>query len=514
MTTTKQIFTGDASQLDACYKGLAQQVTRLEDQVHKLTTSSERGMAGLLRGAAGAATQFIGLHAVIQSVNDDMAKMVRLQGEAAAAQRNLAGGQAEIILNTFGLDEKTVLKIAERGKEISAKYGLPQPLVEATAGRLMGAGVGPFEKRMEALEVAASLTRHTPEALGPTALAVQQTQKMTGMSAEEAASLMQSAGSAAFIGDPAMQARFLQQVMSGVVASSSGDRRVAAEQGLELGSWLTQVVGEERGESARTAGISLAAQMNEFFTEGLKIDGPGGMKLRVKPPEDPGSPIDRFRYLQEHPEFARPFLDRASFERLFESSIKKAILSPESAEAKLLAETEQTVKVDVPALKQQVQRLQTLTPQLATTTTAKQGETLVEHFKAELTRGGVTDSLRNLREEGQTAASRFRHFTPLEVGIGNKIGDVFGYFQGNEAERILEDLRFTRKDVLQSGALFPRGVEQLSPDERRVVDLLDKLIANGEQQLAQLKAISERERPQPPAVGPAANAEPGRHRER
>jgi len=521
-TTTKQIFTGDPSQLNAAYKDIVQHVTRLEDKLHATSTkavnlgSSIQQAAGAgIRQIAALGAQFLGLQAIVQAVNNDIQNTVRLQGEAAQAHRKLAIGQAEIILNTFGRDEKTVLKINEGAQQISAKYGLPEELVQKAAGRLMGAGVGPVEERMKALDVAAALTRHTPDALIPTALAIQQTQKITGLKEQEAASLMQSAGAAAYIGDPAMQARFLAQVMSGVVASSGGDKKLAAEQGMELGSWLTQAVGEERGETARTAGISLASQMEEYFTRGFEVQGPGGMKLRMKPPEDPGLPLDRLRYLQEHPAQARQFLEKASFERLFESTIRKTLLDPASDQNKLLADTEAAVKVDLPAMREQVRRLERMTPQLEVASSTAKGETIVEQSKGRLTRGAITDALRKDRDEAQIQAAPYRQYSPFEVGLANRVRDFGGWSFGDSAERFVEDIKFARGDILR-GSRVTRP-EDLGPEQRQVYDLMNRLIENGEKQLSELKAQTAelRARTNPPAsVGPAANGEPGIHSER
>jgi hypothetical protein len=468
-------------------------------------------MAGAARSVAAVAVQYLGLQAAIQAVNAEMERTKQLQADALKQHGNLAKGQAEIILNTFGQDEKTVRTVNERARQISGKYGLPEQLVQQTAGRLMGAGVGPIEERLQALDISGALNRHTEQGLMPTALAIQQAQKLTGMTPEQSAALMQSAGSAAFIGDPAMQARFLQQVLSGVVASSGGDRRVAAEQGLEMGAWLTQVVGEERGESARTAAISLSAQMNEFFTQGFRVQVPGG-SVKIKPPTDPGTPLGRVKFLQENPKIAKEFFERASFEKLFEASIQKAILDPKSAEARLLRETEAAVKPDVGALHTQIQRLESMTPQTRTASSAAQAKTIVEQFEGQITRDAVTESLRQSRDKGLGAAARFRHYSPLEVWLGSNVRDLGGWMFGNQPERFLEDLQFARGDVLRGAGVS--SPDQLPGEARRVVDFLDQLIKNGAQQLEELKGIKEGISRPPATAGPAANVEMGMHRER
>jgi hypothetical protein len=474
VSEVKQTFSGDPSALQNAYRDLAKEVVRLETQVQRLSTTSVTGtqqasrqhqaLEGVLRRQIGAiggvATSWLSVQTVVRAVNDELQRTLRLEEGAAKAHKDLARGQAEIVLNTFGQDDATRHRIEAGAQQIAVNRGLPPGLTSADAGRLMGAGTGPLEERLKALDIAAALSRHTPEAMLPAALAIQQTQKITGMNEKEAASLALSGGSAAFIGDPALQFRFLQQVMSGVVASSPGDKKKAAEQGMELGAFLTQVVGEERGEAARTAGISLSSQMDEYFGRGFDSSFMGH-KIKIKASgKDPGLPIDRLRYLQEHPSEAKRFLEHTSFERLFESPIRNLLLNPGGDEDKLLRETENTVAVNVPALESTMRALERGTPQMKTSAEAGKSEARSDVYKSTRTEKALQDEARKIRNESIDQTSKYG--MPAIVEGGSRwFGDRFGPDIDEQAWRDLQTRELAR--FAAPSASISGGVPRASP---------------------------------------------------
>jgi hypothetical protein len=546
MAEVKQVFSGDKTALETAYRDLAKEVVRLETQVQRLSTTSVTGtqqatrqhtaLEGVLRrqiGAiAGVATSWLGVQTVVRAVNEQLERTIRLEEGASKAGKDLARGQADIILNTFGADDATRQRIAAGAQQIAVNRGLPGGLVSHAAGQLMGAGTGPLEERLKALDVAASLSRHSPEAMLPAALAIQQTQKITGMNEKEAASLALSGGSAAFIGEPALQFRFLQQVMSGVVSSSPGDKKKAAEQGMELGAFLTQVVGEERGEAARTAGISLSSQLDEYFGPGFDSSFMGH-KIKIKAGgKDPGLPIDRLRYLQEHPAEAKRFLEHSSFERMFESPVRNLLLNPGGDEDKLLRETEKTVAINVPALESTIRALESGTPQMKAAAEAGMSESRSEAYKGQMTEKALQAEARQIRDETMQNTSKYSRLPAFLDNLGRWFGDRFG---GDIEDQALGEIkkrageirgtvgvdqwgRPTRDSMVDGTSVtrvMPTPDSMLLPGQRQALEYMNQQTSRLEEIDKTLKNIrGDLSRQQPSSVGPAMNGQVGSQSER
>lgn len=497
---------------------LAAALDGVEEKQGRVNSLWNSGVASLGQLTGGIVT----VGAVVQAYNRDLERQIQLQTEALATHRLFSRGQAEIVLNTFGQSPQQRQHLRAEAARISAATGVPEPMVASSLGRLAGKGVGLTPQQLVAAqEMATRLGRHTPEQIEPLSTAILQTMRISGLGVEDSAALIQSASAAAFIGEPWQQARFLQQSLSGMAANIPGGGRQAVEQSLELAAYISQAVGEERGEAGRTSAIAMAAQLNEF-REGRgpwAVTLQGGRKLNTPVKGMPTNPIDAIQWLQQNPGMAKRFLDRATFEQLFEGEWRNLLTGGDKANT-LLQQTRDAVGPQVGALREQLAALESETPQLTHTALDSQGAAAIEQFKGGATRSAVTASLRKMRDEAFAAASRHRHLTPFEVGIMSTgfdvpivghvpgIRDSAGYAKNQQAEYFLGDIKAARDELLQYG-LSTKRPDQLGAEQKLVYDLLSKLIENGEKQLEELKKITK---PQP--TGPALNVERGRHTEK
>jgi len=506
----------------------ARPVLRITDELMQSLDAAGDKQAqvnGLWNSGAGAlgrlAAGFLTVGAVAQAYNRDLERQIQLQMESLAAHRALAGGQAEMYLNTFGESAEAIARRNAAAQRISAATGVPEHVIAQTIARQSGRGVGlSAEQVIEATGIAARLGRHTPEQIEPLGTVIQQTMRATGKSGTWSAALAQSAAAAAFPGNPTLQARFLQQTLTGSLANINEPDAAAAEQVMEIGAWLSQAGGEERGEAGRTATIRMLAQFDEFREgRGPWAISRGGRKFNPAIKDAPTRPLDFVEWLRSNPGQMKRFFDRATFEAHYEGIIRRGIMQPESQVGRLLADTIAEVKPDEGALEQVLQRLERGTPQITQSALDAEGQTAVEQYKARATRPAVTASLRKLREEAFAAASRHRHLTPVEVGImshgfdtplGHLPGlrDTAGYLKGQQAEYFLGDIKAARDELLQGG-LFGKRPDQLGAEQKAVYDLLTKLIENGEKQLEELKKLTK---PQP--TGGHHAVERGRHSEK
>jgi hypothetical protein len=530
MSDVVQKFSGDKSNLEQALKDLTRDYVRLENQVQKLSDTSkkahqeQRGGQGAansllkdgVRELTGMVTGYLSLQGAVAAYNRELEAQIRLQDEALAAHQKLAAGQAEIALNTFGQSPQTRQRLRAEAQRISSLTGVPEADVTRSIGRLAGKGVGlDLDQIVGAQEMAARLGRHTQEQIEPLSTGILQTMRIGRLEIEESAALIQSGSAAAFVSEPHQTSRFLQQGVSGMAANIPGGGPQAVEQSLELLAYISQAVGEERGEAGRTSGIALAAQLNEFRQGRGKWAGslPGGRKIDRPEKGMPTLPIDAIRYLQTNPRAAKRFLDRATFEQLFEGEWRNLILGEEQAKG-LLAETQRVVGPDVPALRALLRELESGTPQMALSTLHAQGQATIDQFKGRLGRGDVASSMRVGRDQAAAAAAPYRRLEWIQRGLSSLLNDAIGWGTNRSPEFHLEEMKMMQREMTQRDLPFPapRGLTRprllpMGAEERRVYDLLEKLIKNGEDQLAELKKKR-------PDAGPAAQREVGRQRER
>lgn len=521
--TIHQKFTGDSSQLVKEYQNLAAQNTRLEQKVGALTQRMGEGVKSGKRDfdllgqstkfATGALTgmlaSWFSIATAISLVNQEVARHKQLADEALATHQSLAAAQADLYLNAFGKSPDTVAGIQTQLRRLATDAKVPEKAITQAYASAQSTGVGTDKMQMDAVRMAAELSAQRPENIGNLSKSILMGQQLTGASAEEVAALFLSGGASAFMENPEQQSRMLRQTMAGVMASSGGDKRRGAEQGIELGAALTTMVGEERGESARTAALSLSGQLNTFFTEGFEKTV-NGHKFRVKPKvADPGGVLDRLRVLQNDPKLAKQFLEQANFEELFKAPIRRAILDKNSEEAKRITEAEQKVSYDTKPLQPLREQLRRGTTQIELDRTNRERESNKEQREIANTRFAREAAANKIVEDSLAQTAKFSN-TPWGLKwAGDALDENFtrpvtdAITGGNPLDSAIQKLEFRRRAVLKPGSGFlgknmgreSRKLEQLSADERGAVEYLDK-------QIALLKEMRNQElseqRPSPP----------------
>jgi hypothetical protein len=499
--TIHQKFTGDPSQLLKAYQDLAGANARLEQQVAKL--AGTMGGAGreaqranrlnidFAKNAMGdirnVITGWLSLQGAISAVNMAIEHHKQLTADALATAEKLAVAQADVFLTAWGKSPQETAANNQRIGQIAGRTAVPQELVTQAFGAIQGAGIGTNEQQFAAIEMAAKLSGQKPQNVGSIAKSILFGQHALGVSGEEAAALFLSGGASAYVENPEAQSRMLRQVMATVTASSGGDRKRAGEQAIELGAALTIMVGEERGEAARTSAAKLSADLNNFFTEGIEKTV-RGHKFRVKPNvPDPGGVIDRLQVLQNDPKLAKQFLESATFEAQFEAPIKRAILDKNSVEARQIAEAQRTVGFDTKSLGPLLQQLESGTPQIEQERIKRAAD--VRKQQHELARPDLA-RLENVRKMTADALSQTREFS-VDGSIFGMASDFVNQNamplrEGNQAGMSIELLRQRRNDVLRAGqpkssvlrSILPAPQEEsLAPEAKQALQLLDSTIA-------------------------------------
>jgi hypothetical protein len=470
------------------------------------------------RQVVGIVGGYLAIETALQAVNQQMQVNVDLHKGAADAQKLVAGGQAEIALNTFGRTPAERQKLYDAGKRITGDTGFkPIGAIERTLGRQAGRGGDlSLDQIISATDIAAHLTRHTPEQLEPTAQGIQQLMKYGVPTAAKAAALFQAAASEAYPGDPGLQARMLQQsVASGMANLPKGAQNAqSAEEILELSAAASQVGGEERGEAVRTAMVALIAQKQEFV-EGRGPFAVSGRFGRVRHPKvagAPESPRAFFEWLRQNPMQGRRFWEKANFERQYEGVLRSMLMDPNSDQAKALAGVQERVHANVPALTEQLQAIEGGTPQLKTATQGATSESRQTLADAAKTISARRDLARQIVADTMQSSAPYGRRTPFMQGFYQRLADPFGRHPEETGLKFLRERRAEMEHTWSMSGAIASGPRPTSPEAELNRRLLDEQI----KVLTQIRdEIRDLYKAQPtPAAAPAANAQRNVHGER
>jgi len=343
MTTTKQIFTGDPSQLNAAYKDIAQHVTRLEDKLHQLTATSQRHHEASLRG--GQAIQnalknqiltvvsltgaWNAAEQAVAAVNRQMEFHERLTAKAKGTQLTVAQSQAGVVTAFSSATSAERASILKQGLAIQRQARFPDinALNEALAAA-GSAGATPQEATA-AVAAAARLAQHKPGDLREFTGSAFDIGKASGIQdPRRNLGFLLGVGEAARVEGLENTFRNIAPAVISGRATVPGQDPVQASK--EIGAFFSaasQMTGDRRGDRTETFTTQFAVQLRDFFTEGREVSGPGGRKLRIKPPSDPGTFGGRIAALQADPAMGRQFLEKANFLQAYKISAEQALQS-------------------------------------------------------------------------------------------------------------------------------------------------------------------------------------------
>lgn len=543
--TIHQKFTGDPSQLLKAYQELSAANTRLEQQVGNLTRKmsegakeGKTGFDGLGLSTRNVTTQlgamvgsWFSIQTAIAAVNAEIEHHQQLAREALNTHHQLAASQADLFLNAWGRPESETSANRQRITQMASDAKVPEKFMTAAFASAQSTGVGTDEQRLSAVQLSSKLSGQRPENIGNLSKSILMAQQLTGVSPEEAASLFLSGGASAFMENPEQQSRMLRQTLASVAASSTGtDKKRIAEQAVEIGAALTTMVGEERGESARTAAGKLSGDLNTFFTKGFEFTGPRGHKFRKKPKMDPGGVIDRIRVLQNDPKLANAFLEKASFETMFQAPISRALLDKNSEEAKRISDAERTVSYDTKPLAPLLRQLQTGTPSIELERAERGSMVNKEQSELAADQAARRTQANKIWRESLWQTAEHTDAIPGMKLLSNQLSGTFaGAKQLVKPDAVFEDaikaLEYQQKNILGnrnptllSAVTNTPGkaldVDKLTQKERADYEYLGKQIAELNQLMKlQLEAQKTAPQLQPTLAPTAARAERGGHRE-
>lgn len=466
--TIHQKFTGDASQLLQCYQQQSKEIVHLEQQFGKLAQKMNEGtragkggfdlMSQATKSAGseigGLVTSWLSVSAAIAAVNQEIEHNRRLAEEALNKNYELAGAQGDFYLNQYGKTPEEIESNKQGIKQLVNELKVPENVVTGAFNSVASTGIGTSEQQMQAIRMAGKVSGQRPENIGNLAKSLLMTQHMAGVNAEEALALNLSAGANAFMENPDSQARAIRQATAAAVASSPGDKRKATEQSAELLAASTQWVGEERGESARTFTAQLSGQLNEFFTKGSEKTGPRGIKIKTKPPVDPGTAGDRIEYLQNNPKLAKAFIEnKMSVETMFKAPAERLLLDKNSPEAKTFKKVQADVGYDTKPLPELYKNLESGTAQIQLERSKRTADVNLEQMQLATDLDNRRTRAREILQSSLDATS----WRGTDAPIGGKL-----------LKNKITGLAAEAKEQTEPDSIFPNAIKALEEQQRNI----------------------------------------------
>jgi len=283
-----------------------------------------------------------------------------------------------------------------------------------------------------------------------------------------------------------------------MAANIPGGGPKAVEQSLELLAYISQAVGEERGEAGRTSGIAMAAQLDEFRQgRGKWAREVGGWKISRPVSGMPAMPIDAIKWLQSNPAQAKQFLDKATFEQLFEGEWRNLVTGGASAN-KLLAETQELVRPDVAALREQLQALESGTPQMAQSTLANQGQAITDQYLGRESRQAASKSIKDQRDKAIMMSGSYGGFDRFARPLRFAAQDMLAWATGQQPETHISQIQEMKQRVGTFSMPLPTSLGgnrehrfwNKTDDMLRLEKTLDEMLVNAKLQLAETRKLT------------------------
>lgn len=449
MATTKQIFTGDPSQLNAAYKDIAQHVTRLEDTVHRLAASNQRYHEASIRGGQSLEgvikKQIIGVvslagawNAVEQSLgaaNRQMEHHQRINDKAKETQLQIAESQAGVVTAFSSRSSAERAALLKQSAQIQSDTRFPDINALNQALAAAGSAGATPQEATAAVAAAALLTRHKTADVKEFTGSAFDVGKASGVKdPRRNLGFLLNVGEAARVEGLENTFRNVSPAIISGVNTVPGQDRVQASK--EIGAFFaaaSQMTGDRRGDRTETFTTQFAVQLRDFFAEGREIAGPGGQKLRIKPASDPGTFSGRQAALQADPVMARQFLEKANFLQAYKISAEQALQSGSQFTG---FQRDAAGKIDFSAgtFNAVVRDLESLTPELQLNNLKTAAKGISQQFEQGQGRKGRESTVRELVKdaiEKTGGTTKFPFFFP---------GGQAPITSGLPGERFLTDL--------------------------------------------------------------------------
>lgn len=275
---------------------------------------------------------FVSIHKAVQLITEELRVQQEMIDRRAATQVTVGESRNVLLRNLVGQDEATIRGTLQSAAQIATDTGVSEVAINQALASAVSATGGNIPLAVDLVRDAAKFLADRPAEIGEFAGTLGDLTRVTNVAdARTSLGLLSRVGQLSRITSPALQARNIAPALIGTMAFG-GD---AATSGA-LFAALTTGTGDVSGERTGTALISLAQQLDEAAR------GAGTFAKTFQPGEIQGTSLaERIRFLQQQPELARRFVERASFERKAVGPIRQLLTEPDSQIARELAAAQQ-----------------------------------------------------------------------------------------------------------------------------------------------------------------------------
>lgn len=285
----------EAAARQRAYSKMIRDGERLISQQQRLRAAQSGVMGGWKDALLGIAGGYFTIHKAIRSVIQAIEDKDKLLKKTKEATESIFEAQAGALMMIEGVDAQKAAAFKARINKMATELrvtGGAKTLYQAAQEGLSAAIGGDVEMALPAIEAAARVAPHDPEAIKALTMGLIHVGKAT-KSGDPMADLGFLVGltQAAAVPDISKVA----EVFSGAVASMTQYGGTAVESGAAL-SAISQVAVDVSGRISRIAGIRWFEQMESFFrTQGL-----------ITPETD--TPAEQIQWFRAHPEAASLFI--------------------------------------------------------------------------------------------------------------------------------------------------------------------------------------------------------------
>lgn len=261
-------------EVQAAIKAADQEIAAVEKIAASKRKAADKEVADAKRSREAVVNQVLGFVAgyasistAIGAVTGSLRDQIELQKESLNIATEIAKSQAGAVKNLTGLSSVDKAKVLQESKVLQAEVGFSDQkyIVEA-----IGAGfsaIGDLEATKSAVRAAADLSRDAPDELATIASGALDVSRGSGVTdAKKNLGFLLQIVAVSRVEDPAALSRTVAPAISSGVNTVKGqDKQEASREIGSVFSELNRFATDTKGESTRTATITLLTKMEEFF---------------------------------------------------------------------------------------------------------------------------------------------------------------------------------------------------------------------------------------------------------
>lgn len=271
---------------------------------------------------AGAVSAVMGVQQAIGLVRAELAAAQKMVDDKNVTQLTVGQSRNVLLRNLVGSSPDEIQSVQKAATDIAADTGVSEVPINAALAAAISATGGKNKLAVSLVRQSAKFLKDRPDEIGDFAGSLGDLTRVTGSDDPMVSmGLLAKTGQLSRITSPKLLAASAAPALIGATAFG-GDART----GASLFAALTSGSGDFTGASTGTALIALASQLDDASK------GKGSFEKLFKPGEIAGNTLlDRIRALQNNPELAQRFIDKASFEKKAQGPMQQLLLDPRSA---------------------------------------------------------------------------------------------------------------------------------------------------------------------------------------